>query len=365
MTTDGRTNQNGASAALLTAPSPGGIAVIGVNGPHTRDILGRMLMAVRSDAPIAIDDAVPTLCRVVDGHAIIDDAIAVYMTRGKQFAAEICTHGGVRVVQRVLLALERAGAKIVEPARFSHVLRSTDAVSRAIDTEIIRTGSRRMLAWLMAQRRILPVFMSNLPNLSDEERSAFKARSQVATRLVRGIRIALVGPPNAGKSTLANRLIGADRILTSDTPGTTRDWVAEDALIDGWPVTLTDTAGLRGTGCKIEYEAIRRGREQARAADLIMLVLDSTQSVDAMKSQLAEIRDTLPTDRPMILVCNKCDQPDCAEMSSSGLPSCHVSAMTGTGISDLEVLACSALKLDLLTVDQPAAFFDIAAGEHG
>src|SRR6185503_2714425 len=90
-------------------------------------------------------------------------------------------------------------------------------------------------------------------------------------------RVAIVGEANVGKSTLANQLFAQERSITADLPGTTRDWVGEVANVDGLPVTLVDTPGVRETADEVEREAIARSGEQVAAADLILLVLDATR----------------------------------------------------------------------------------------
>jgi tRNA modification GTPase len=174
--------------------------------------------------------------------------------------------------------------------------------------------------------------------------------------LIAGLRVAIVGPPNAGKSTLANRLIGTDRVITSRQAGTTRDWVSETALIRGWPVTLTDTAGQRPTQCAIEAEAIRRGRQQAESADLILAVLDATTSPAARRDGLASAFEGIPSGRPRVVALNKSDVAAPATASDSSPPALPISALTGAGIEDLEACIESGLGLDLLTGDSPTAF---------
>src|SRR5262249_28463970 len=145
----------------------------------------------------------------------------------------------------------------------------------------------------------------------------------------------IIGPPNAGKSTLANRLLGGDRIITSDIPGTTRDWISETALINGWPVTLTDTAGVRDATCEIESEAIRRGQTQARSADLVIIVLDATRPSAEQVATCKKLADSVDRAK-RIVVQNKRDLPSAEPINPPDENVIGISALMRQGLSDLE-----------------------------
>lgn len=353
-------------AALLTPLAPGAIAVVGLMGPRTDEILRQILRTQRDDSPFVLKDRRPTFCRIVEEGRTLDDAVAVRLDSAGRVLAELNTHGGVRVVQRLLLLLEKHGARVVDGMTFHEIVHPVSPIERDVNRALLKSGSRRMTQWLLGQRELLPAYIERWDTLDREECEAFFVRSEAAIRLVRGIEIAIVGPPNAGKSTLANRLIGDERVLTSDIPGTTRDWISETAMIDGWPVTLTDTAGVRSTDCAIEAEAIVRGRGRAHEADLILVVVDAAQSLEVFEKQWSEICATLPTERPLIVVRNKCDKA-CAEKISSvdskstaeggwATTCCSVSALTGEGVELLESRIAAALGLDLIKVGLPTAF---------
>ncbi|MBX3393954.1 MAG: 50S ribosome-binding GTPase [Phycisphaerae bacterium] len=368
------------TASILTPPAPGAIGVVAIHGPDVITILNSVTSrrCEESEWPVGR----PVFCRIKDRDAVLDDAIVCVFHQAGSTFAEIHVHGGVRVVQRVLMVLERAGATAVPAGEFSHVLRSDDAVVRRIDDAIIAAPSRRLLKWLLAQRLILPAYLQRLSTVAPSERAEFRERSKIAVALMRGLRVALIGPPNAGKSTLANCLIGRDRIITSDAPGTTRDWISETALIDGWPVTLTDTAGIRHTECAIESEAIHRSRQQARIADLVVVVMDAAtppSEMDRIGSSLAAMVDAT---QPVVVVWNKSDllsstaasgrgdrfTDEIARRSRTGpfdsAPSCSVSAKFGGGIVELERQLCRMLGLDRLEDRLPTAFFSIEGDER-
>ncbi len=337
-------------ASLLTALAPGAIAVIALHGTKSQEILRAILRRPKSDTAPELRLNTPTLCRIVENGQTLDDAIVIVNENG---LAEIHTHGGVRIAQRVLILLAAQGAIPVAADKFVERATLDDPIRRDIDAAMIRSTSRRLTMWLLAQREILPVFLARIGEFSKEEREAFNHRTNIAVRLLRGIAIAIIGPPNAGKSTLANRLIGHDRVLTSDLPGTTRDWISETALINGWPVTLTDTAGLRDADCVIESEAIRRGREQARSADLVLIVLDATTS---NADQLAAYRastDSLPADAHRLVVFNKCDSSTARAMTLDDSLSCEVSALQGSGVEELESHIEAVLELNQLDNRRP------------
>ncbi|MBI5765051.1 MAG: 50S ribosome-binding GTPase [Planctomycetes bacterium] len=337
-------------AALVTALAPGAIAVIALNGPRTTAILTTILRKPKSDQSPEFRPDTPTLCRIIDNDQTLDDAIVLI---SDAHHAELHTHGGVRIAQRVLMLLAAHGATIVSSDDFIGRTSTASPVERAIDAALIRSQSRRLTNWLLAQRELLPPFLARLDQLSAADRAAFDHRSHIAARLLRGITIALIGPPNAGKSTLANRLIGHDRVITSDQPGTTRDWITETALIHGWPVTLTDTAGLRDADCAIEAEAIRRGTQQAHTADLVLIVLDATAPADVQRAALDRGVATLPASTPRIVVFNKCDSSTALPIAMSGANTSAISALQGVGIDDLESQIEATLELNLLDENLP------------
>jgi tRNA modification GTPase len=373
-------------AALLTPLAPGGIAVIGLAGPGVDAILAHVLHLPTGSWPDQCEHDRPSLCRIVDGGDILDDAVAVRSQRGIWEFAEINTHGGVRVAQRMLALVARHGAEIVAGASFLIQLGGIDPIERAVDQVLLTASARRLTQWLLSQRGILAAYLAGLKSLTAGDLAAFRIRSRAAIHLLAGLRVALIGPPNAGKSTLANRLIGTDRVITSEQPGTTRDWVSETALINGWPVSLTDTAGIRETSCGLEMEAIRRGRIQAQEADVVVIVLDATATQGERQKHLNAATDVVPRDRSRIVLLNKRDlasarnamvppQPTqntggCqtlathlapSQSTSGATPLPHhepllVSAVTGQGLEALEMRIASVLGLNLLDDALPTAF---------
>jgi tRNA modification GTPase len=156
--------------------------------------------------------------------------------------------------------------------------------------------------------------------------------------LRRGLRAAIVGRPNAGKSSLLNRLLGHDRAIVSSVPGTTRDTIEETASVRGVPVVFVDTAGVREGTDDIEREGVRRSREMAGRAELILHVVDGSEPPHADDAELF----TALAARPRLLVLNKSDLPRRAE--SLPAPALPVSCATGEGIEALRDAILAAVR---------------------
>jgi tRNA modification GTPase len=141
-----------------------------------------------------------------------------------------------------------------------------------------------------------------------------------------GFRVALIGPPNAGKSSIFNALCNSERVIVDEHPGTTRDLIEETISIDGYRITIIDTAGIRDTEHKIENIGIERAKKAAEESDLILNIIDTTEP----KANRAYLDFTVGCKVPSIEVFNKCDLSDNKE---GGI---NVSALTGAGISELK-----------------------------
>jgi tRNA modification GTPase len=352
-------------AALLTPLAPGAIAVVGLAGAATDTILDRILRFGGAAAPGRLSDRHPTFCRLADGSEVIDDAVVVRLDGHAGPIAEINTHGGVRVAQRVLFLLEKNGAVVVDADTWVGRCDQRHPVEREVDRAILDACSRRLTRWLLSQRRILPPYLDQRKTLDPSESEAFRQRSRVAIHLLQGLRVALIGPPNAGKSTLTNRLFGTDRVIASPEPGTTRDWVSETAFIRGWPVTLVDTAGIREATCAIEAEAVGRARRQAEQAELVVVVLDATTPAHERQNCLAGLLGGLPADQPRLVVINKSDVlgGDHSVQHGTEQP-LLISAQTGMGIDDFEGRIAGLLGLDSLDDRLPTAFLPHQLGQE-
>lgn len=339
--------------ALLTADAPGAIAVVALAGPHAAEMLRLAVRPKHAAASAPLPDNRLAHVLVLDDSETLDDALAVTWDEGRR--AELHLHGGRWITRRVLARLVKLGAIRVSADDWA-AADAADETEREIDAALLHAVTRRMTEWLLAQRAILPNFLNRGPDqsLSTDERAALAARAAAATRLLRGIRVAIVGPPNAGKSTLANRLVGHERVITSHVPGTTRDWVAETAGVGGWPVTLTDTAGLRATADPIEQEAIRRGLQVVRAADVVLVVLDGSRPAADVLRDCDEVSARLDAAMPRIVVLNKSDlRPPPIAALPDALP---LSAKTGDGLPDLQARLLDRLGLARLRDDLPTPF---------
>jgi small GTP-binding protein len=284
---------------LLTAPGAAAIAVVRLSGPAIDLFLDRHF-----SKPVPMDRCVHGLLR--DGDRVIDDAIAV--RHGN--ILDLNLHGGTWVVHSVLDLAKLHGFEISD-------IDSADGeteIWKSVLQTLPKAKTEQAVRMLLAQPRAWESPGDLRAILNDHS-----GKWMLATP-----RVAIVGPPNVGKSTLANQLFGQERSITADLPGTTRDWVGEIANIDGLAIMLVDTPGIRTTVDPIEDAAIAASKPQIQSADLIVLVLDQSQPLDHA------IVNSFPDS---IRVANKSDgslQWDAAEIGAI-----QTIATIGTGMDEL------------------------------
>jgi len=285
------------TVSLQTPPGRGGIAVISLAGLEADDILTAVFRPWKThdDAgrrPAAGGRGVLQLGRLVDGDRTIDEVIVHRTATG----IEINIHGGPQVATAVLELLSRHGANIApapEANPQSFLLSHPKWRNPAIGTEMLWAlcSARSVLAasaltqqWSVGISQLARTLLSAEPRpqgASDSCRAA-AGRLGLMTRLLKPPEVVLAGPPNVGKSTLANAMVGRAVSVVHCRPGTTRDWVRELALLEGVAVWLTDTAGLWDpptTRRDVDAEAVRRAQACAGGADLVLL-LDDGRSID-------------------------------------------------------------------------------------
>lgn len=306
-------NENRNRVMVLTPRAPGGgsaIAVVRVRGPGVGEFLGRFFSK----------STVSGRCvhaELRDGKSIIDDAVVVSDPSGNW--ADICLHGGAWVVESTLLLAQREGFQIVGAA-LPVAPEAFDECEGEIDREMMQYLPLALTEPVMRMLLNQPAVWREAAK-QNLDRAAV-VRDLTLWRLLHPPTIAIVGRPNVGKSTLANRLFGQQRSITADLPGTTRDWVGELADIAGMPALLIDTPGERETGDPIEGGAIAAGRGKIRKADLLIAVLDAT-SEDSARENPGNV----------IVVVNKTDAP--ARWDFSGSNALLISARTGRGCDEL------------------------------
>ncbi|HXF11236.1 MAG TPA: tRNA uridine-5-carboxymethylaminomethyl(34) synthesis GTPase MnmE [Desulfuromonadaceae bacterium] len=398
-------------AAIATPLGDGGLAVVRLSGPQALVIADKSFHPVGNSSlkPSAASTHTIQYGRIVDGGRVVDEVLLAVMRAPRTFTredtVEITCHGGILPAKLVLDVLLKNGARMAEPGEFTRRaflngridLAQAEAVADVIHsrTELALVAANEQLAGKLSQRinRLRDDLLHTLAHVEahidfpDEDiapdtRGKLLQRLEEGVRFVdellrtagegqllrRGIRAAIVGRPNAGKSSLLNQLLGHDRAIVSPIPGTTRDTIEETANIRGLPVVFIDTAGLREARDEIEREGIRRSRESLQKAELILHVIDASESLSAEdKRYLAEFAG-----KKRILVLNKidlCGQPLAGVQTSvcspdklkleleqeANAPVVGVSCLTAQGVEPLkdaikELVWTGEIKAEMLQV---------------
>ena len=288
-------------AAQATAAGEGGVAIVRVSGADCRRIISRVFRA-KNGKPL--ENRVLTYGYVMEDGGVADEAMAVLMRAPHSYTredvAEIHCHGSQALVGKILRLLMAAGARMAEPGEFTYRaflngridLAQAEGVMR-----MIRAGSERAMrsavrqmeggvsAFVRTAREEITSLLAamaaaiDFPDEVEETQTAREVTAACDARAGRiedeGLRVVLCGRPNAGKSSLLNALLGGERAIVTDIPGTTRDTLTEAVQIGGGRVLLTDTAGLRETGDAVERIGVERAKKALAEADVRALVLDS------------------------------------------------------------------------------------------
>ena len=361
-----------AAIATAVAPGQGGIAVIRLSGPS----------AVRAVAAITVIPGQQEWesHRVLYGHVVaaagverLDEVLVLVMLAPRSFTGEdvveIHCHGGVIAVQQVLArVLEQPGMRRALPGEFSQraVLNGRLDLTRAEAIgDLVGARSQRAAQLAMAgldggiQKKMVVLrerlldqlselearvdFEEDLPPLNAEallqelqavrqELLTLVADGERGSVVRHGLRVALVGCPNVGKSSLLNLLSRRERAIVADLPGTTRDLLESEIVLDGVPITLLDTAGIRATTDPVEQLGIARSRDALASADLVLLLFDLSQGWSEEDQVLFSL---IPEGVPCLRVGNKADLPLkaelLAEVTSASVADVSLSAVTGDG----------------------------------
>ncbi len=364
-------------AAIATPIGEGGLAVIRISGAQALAVADRIFTPAGKTSVKASAAASHTIQfgHVLHDGKTIDEVLVGVMRAPRTFTredvVEITCHGGILPAKAVLDAALASGARLAEPGEFTRRaflngridLAQAEAVADLIHsrTELALRAANEQLAGKLSERvnQLRDEMLKTLAHVEayidfPEEDIAEETKDQLLNRLEggvafmdellrtanegqilrKGIRGAIIGRPNAGKSSLLNQLLGHERAIVSPIPGTTRDTIEETANIRGLPVVFIDTAGLREARDEIEVEGIRRSHESLRKAEFILQVMDASEPLtDADRAYLEEFAK-----QKRIVVCNKVDLP--RKFSSpehfGNAPSVDVSCKTGTGIESLK-----------------------------
>jgi tRNA modification GTPase len=383
-------------AAIATPLGEGGLAVIRISGATALAVADKCFVPVGRHSTKPSSAASHTLHygHVHRAGRTVDEVLCAVMraprTYTREDVVEITCHGGMLSTKTVLDAVLESGARLAEPGEFTQRaflngrldLAQAEAVADLIHsrTELALTAANEQLAGKLSQRinQLRDDLMTTLAHIEahidfPDEDIAPDTRSQLESRLERGIafvdqllstasegqilrrgvRAAIIGRPNAGKSSLLNQLLGRDRAIVSPIAGTTRDTIEETANVRGIPVVFIDTAGLREAGDEIESEGIRRSHQSLAVAEFILHVFDASEPMTPEDEKYL----TQFAGKKRILVRNKIDLPMKLDLqalerrpparleaaaessrvgSETGVPVVNVCCKSGQGVEELK-----------------------------
>jgi tRNA modification GTPase len=370
--------------AISTPPGRGGIGILRLSGPAARTIAEPLLKLRHPLAP-----AQARFAEILDNTGetpgtALDEAVVTFFEKPHSYTSEdiveIAAHGSPVLLDHLLRQCLAAGARLAEPGEFTQRafisgrldLTQAEAVHDLIEATTLhqaRVAAQQLGGSLSRQitpiKQQLTILIATLEagiDFAEDDidtlpaaeiitqiqsiQTPLRALEQTSAYgriLNTGFTLAIIGRPNVGKSSLFNRLIERDRAIVTATPGTTRDLVTESVSLEGIPVQLIDTAGLRHTTDEAESIGIAKSREAMAEADIVLLVLDATEPIhDENKATIATL-----SGRPFLIAINKKD----LAISSTTYPhpTLETSALTGAGIPELRHAILSILTKETPT----------------
>ncbi len=367
-------------AAIGTSVGQAGIGIVRVSGPASMKIARAVFRNCQRKVFNELKPRQLIFGLIVDplNEERIDEALCVYMPAPKSYTCEdvveLQTHGGAFVLRRVLSLVLQQGARLALPGEFTQRaflngrldLVQAEAVMGIIEAKsaaALKNATQQLTGNL--SKKIAEIRTALLDQLAEIEAGLdypeedfeivgserlFRLMTSVLSEIERllastqsgkilreGLRTVIIGRPNVGKSTLLNALLGEERALVTDLPGTTRDSIEEYINIRGIPLHIIDTAGLRDSADRIELMGMQRTRDFITTAGLILFLLDASEPIQAADAQILR---NLPS-TPVIIVVNKADLPQMADVAgwqelSQAYPVVSLSAKERTGLDDLE-----------------------------
>jgi len=361
-------------AAVSTPVGEGGIAVIRISGPDSLQILATLFKRKNDGGFLSHRFYYGEIISPATSLAV-DEAMCVFMRAPRSFTcedvAEIQCHGGTLVIEQIIALVLSVGARLAEPGEFTRraflngridllqaesvidVIRGKTDAAVSVARQQSNGSLSAALFEIRDQIRQALAFVEAYIDFPDEDMGAEESSglfellagaikrtdllvaSYAEGKVIRdGVSVLIAGKPNVGKSSLLNTLLKEKRAIVTSIPGTTRDLIEEIVNINGLPVRLLDTAGIRISEDLIEREGVKLALERIPAADLILYVLDSSRPFDCDDRLVAESI----CDRKALIVLNKSDLPALLELPVDllSLPSVSVSTSSGEGIDELK-----------------------------
>jgi tRNA modification GTPase len=366
--------------ALATASGAGAIAVIRISGKEAFIISDKVFRAKGKKTVSEAESHTIIFGDIVDGEELVDEVLVSVFRNPKSFtgenSVEISCHGSVFIQKRILNLLSKNGCRMAKPGEYTmraFLNRKMDLSQAEAVADLIASSSEA--AHKVAMHQMRGGFSSELKVLREElihfaslieleldfaeEDVEFADRRQMVELINRiittidrligsfelgnvikeGVQVAIIGEPNAGKSTLLNALLNEERAIVSDIAGTTRDTVEDELVIEGIRYRFVDTAGIRQTTDTIESLGIERTMQKVEQADVVMFLFDaSTYTLDQLRAEIDELKSRkADLESRLILVANKTDKTsEKVESKFEGFNTTSISAKEKTGIEELK-----------------------------
>ena len=380
-------------ASISTAPGIGGIGIIRMSGEKTFEILGKIFKAKTPQKIEEIKGYTIKYGHIVEEDEIIDEVLVSYFKEPKSYTTEnmceINSHGGNVIVKKILELCLKNGAELAEPGEFTkraflngridlaQAESVIDVINAKSDKEA-KSGIKQLEGYLSKEikkikQEILDVLVNievtidypeyDIPEVQENEMK--KMLESVENNLDKleksfdngkiikeGIKTAIIGKPNAGKSSLLNAILKEERAIVTDIAGTTRDTIEEFITINGIPLKLVDTAGIRSASDEVEKIGIEKSIKQAEEADLIIAIFDSSKE---LTQEDLEILDLIKYKKSIILL-NKIDLSAIITEQDVRLTAVtqnilKISALNKTGIEELYEKISEMFNLNEINLD--------------